>query len=275
MILEWYGEAGRLDGDLREHARSAIGSYAGRIDLDVIRCAAPTLRLLRVLYAIERSTIERMRVLLVSPTHSDAQVTAFLCTWAYERHWIAEALRAVLVRHGWPIDFAPEARPLRRLLGQARHRLLPITEALRTNLIGDPVIATHLVEGVLDEALTRAAHRRLAELEPTLAPLTEPVLATKLTHGRYLRTRAAADLAGSVAARRLVRRRLHRHAWPPAGPELAEEEAGWFVRMIFTAAPRRREADGELAELPGLAGARTWLDRSRLRVRTAEPTPGS
>lgn len=267
--MGWYGEAGRLDGDLREHARAAIGSYADRVDLGAIDGDAPTLRLLRVLYGIERSTIERMRVLLVSPTHSDAQVTAFLCTWAYERHWIAAALNDVLDRHGWPVAFAPETEPpLRRFLGEARHRLQPITEALRTNVIGDPVVAVHLIEGVLDEALTRAAYRRLVVLEPTLAPLAEAVLQTKINHGRYFHTRAAADLGRSATARRLVRRRLRRHAWPPPSPELPVEEAGWFVRMIFAGPAVRSEVDVDLGELPGLTGHRTVVARSRIRVRT-------
>ncbi|WP_152362475.1 hypothetical protein [Microlunatus speluncae] len=269
--MGWYGDAGRLEVDLRDHARAASGSYAGLVDLAAIRCAAPTLRLIRVLYGIERSTIERMRALLVTPTHSDAQVTAFLCTWAYERHWIAAALREVLDRHGWPVDFPADAEPpLRRFAGEVRHRLLPITEALWTNFVGDPVVAVHLVEGVLDEALTRAAYRRLTGLEPTLSALAEPVLATKINHGHYLRTRAVVDLAGSATARRLVRRRLRRQVWPPPGPELPAAEVGWFVRTVFAEPADRREADAEIGALPGLAGLRTGVTRSRIRVRTVQ-----
>ncbi len=268
-VVGWYGVAGRLEVDLREHARAASGSYAEQVELGAIRCAAPALRLIRVLYGIERSTIDRMRSLLVTPTHSDAQVTAFLCTWAYERHWIAEALREVLDRHGWPVEFPPgSGPPLRRFAGELRHRLFPITEALWTNVVGDPVIAVHLVEGVLDEALTRAAYRRLVGLEPTLAAVAEPVLATKIIHGRYLRTRAGVDLAGSATARRLVRRRLRGQAWPAPGPELPGEEVGWFVRTIFSDPKDRREVDAELGDLPGLAGQRTVLAGSRVRVRT-------
>lgn len=262
--MQWYDDAGRLDRDLREHARAAAGSLAERLPLDAIRCSATTLRLLRVLYLVERSTIERMRVLLVTPTHSDAQVTAFLCTWAYERHWIADALRTVLEAHAWPVDF-PDSRPtVRGLLGAARHRLLPITEALRTNLIGDPVVAVHLVEGVLDDRLSRLAYRELITVEPGLAELAESVLATKIIHGRYLRTRAAVDLDRSAAAGRLVRRRLRSYAWPDRSPGLPEEESAWFVRTVFGA-----RDDHELdVELPGLPRLRLGTDGGRVRFRT-------
>lgn len=263
--MEWYDDAGRLDRDLREHARAAAGSLAERLPLDAIRCSATTLRLLRVLYLVERSTIERMRVLLVTPTHSDAQVTAFLCTWAYERHWIADALRTVLDAHAWPMDFPPAGRPtMSGLLGEARHRLLPITEALRTNLIGDPVVAVHLVEGVLDGELSRVGYRELIKLEPGLADLAEAVLATKIIHGRYLRTRAAVDLGRSEAARRLVGRRLRSYGWPGRSPALPAAEVSWFVRTVFGA-----RDDHELdVGLPGLSRVRFGIERGRVRFRT-------
>ncbi|GAB3750549.1 hypothetical protein [Microlunatus parietis] len=265
--MEWYDDAGRLDRDLREHARAASGSLAERLPLEGIRCSATTLRLLRVLYLIERSTIERMRVLLVTPTHSDAQVTAFLCTWAYERHWIADALRTVLEAHAWPVDFPPPSRwSVRGLLGDARHRLLPITEALRTNLIGDPVVAVHLVEGVLDDELSRVGYRELIKLEPDLAELAESVLAIKIIHGRYLRTRAAVDLDRSAAARRLVGRRLRSYAWPERSPGLPEAEVSWFVRTVFGGLDDH-DVD---AGLPGLPGLRLIEGRGRLRLRTDE-----
>lgn len=262
--MEWYGDVGRLDQDLREHARSASGNLAERVELAAIRCSATTLRLLRVLHQLERSTIERMRVLLVTPTHSDAQVTAFLCTWAFERHWIAEALGTVLAAHGWPVGFPPAGPSVRRLVDEVRHRALPVTEALRTNLIGDPVVAVHLVEGVLDEGLGRIGYRELIKVEPGLAELAESVLATKIIHSRYLRTRATVELDRSATARRLVGRRLRSYGWPDRSPTLPPAEAGWFVRSVFGAG-----ADHELeVGLPGLDRLPFRVEGDRVRFRT-------
>lgn len=296
----WYADSASLESDLREHAAAAGGSYAELTDLAAARCTPPTLRLLHVLYGIERSTIERMRQLLVTPTHSDAQVTAFLCTWAYERYWIADALSAILDHHGWATESRPRPEPvaprpepaaprpgpveghrsrriqiLRRAqdaIAEARHRLLPITAALRTNLIGDSVVAVHLVEGVLSEALTRAAYRRLIMIEPSLSDVLELILRTKINHGRYFHTRAAVDLADSAAARRLVLRRLRRLSWPTPTDHLSASELDWFVTAIFGTDPGLLAGPAEeVGDLPGLARIRPVLDPvGRIRFRTGE-----
>ena len=44
--------------------------------------------------------MEHLRNLLVTATHKDARVTAFLVTWAFEKFWMADAIDAVLVAHG-------------------------------------------------------------------------------------------------------------------------------------------------------------------------------
>ena len=41
-----------------------------------------------------------LRNVLVTPTHKDARVTAFLVTWAYEKFWIADALPAIVEANG-------------------------------------------------------------------------------------------------------------------------------------------------------------------------------
>src|SRR6188508_1002386 len=87
------------DFDIREFTRTARGSHRGELQLDEIResgLGADAIRLLRLLRDLERTTMQRMRNLLVTATHKDARVTAFLTTWAYEKFWIADALDAVL-----------------------------------------------------------------------------------------------------------------------------------------------------------------------------------
>ena len=82
--------------DVRDFARTAQGSHRGQLDLDAITASglgADAIRLLRLLRDLERSTMQRMRNLLVTATHKDARVTAFLTTWAFEKFWIADAPR--------------------------------------------------------------------------------------------------------------------------------------------------------------------------------------
>ena len=89
--------------DIREFTRTARGSHRAELQLDAIRASglgADAIRLLRLLRDLERTTMQRMRNLLVTATHKDARVTAFLTTWAYEKFWIADALDAVLEATG-------------------------------------------------------------------------------------------------------------------------------------------------------------------------------
>ena len=55
-----------------------------------------TLRALRYMCDIEYHTVCYLRDLLVTPSHKDPEVTAFLTMWAYEEFWHGEALDEVL-----------------------------------------------------------------------------------------------------------------------------------------------------------------------------------
>jgi hypothetical protein len=78
--------------DVREFARTAHGSHRGTLDLGALAkepLDAESVRLVRALRDMERATLHRVRDLLVTATHKDARVTAFLTTWMFERFWIA------------------------------------------------------------------------------------------------------------------------------------------------------------------------------------------
>src|SRR6185295_18427049 len=93
--------------DVREFARTARGSHRAELDLSELAKSplpADAARLIRILRDLERATMQRMRNLLVTATHKDARVTAFLTTWAFERFWIADALDYVLETAGEPLE---------------------------------------------------------------------------------------------------------------------------------------------------------------------------
>lgn len=50
----------------------------------------------RYMHDVEFYTVCYLRDLLLTPAHSDPEVTAFLSFWVYEEYWHGEALAAVL-----------------------------------------------------------------------------------------------------------------------------------------------------------------------------------
>ena len=146
--------------DLAEYTRTAAGSHRAELaleDYDESPLTAETLRSLAYLRNVERATMSHLRGLLITPTHKDATVTAFLTTWAYEKFWIADALDGVIAWHEangappapQPLTLAPGALGARGDLRQ---------------LVGVDSSRPHLAMGVVDEWVTQAAYARILEL---------------------------------------------------------------------------------------------------------------
>jgi len=261
--VRWYSSPARLIDDIREHSRAAVGDYATRVDLAGLSSSPRGIAVLAALHTLESATLSRLRLVLLTPTHTDAQVTAFLATWAYERHWIANALAAALdTLGGETIEPVPGTWWQR-----FEDRLRPTAAAVWTNVVGEPVVATHLVEASLEEWLMIAAYRRLAAAEPGLAELCRAIVATKQVHQRYFATRAARDLGGSPQARRLARRRLCRWSWPQRGSRPPMVALDPLLDLLTTPAGRPvREVEQRLRDLPGLAAV--GLVRHRQQIET-------
>src|SRR5688572_27169973 len=135
--------------DIREFARTARGSHRGELDLDALTAVdvdADAARLIRTMRDLERHTMERMRNVLVTATHKDARVTAFLTTWAFEKFWIADALDAVLEATGHDLTSPAGAR--RRSLAERVERRGPIARAVFGNIAGPELVAAHVTTGL-------------------------------------------------------------------------------------------------------------------------------
>jgi hypothetical protein len=135
-VEELYGPA--PDFDVREYARTAVGNLREGLNLEAYKSAplgADTLRTLSFLQAIERSTMQHLRTVLVTPTHKDARVTAFLITWAFEKFWIADVLSAILSVHT-AVPVARKRNPISRFFREVAERFEPIKESLVANQIG-------------------------------------------------------------------------------------------------------------------------------------------
>jgi hypothetical protein len=245
--------------DVREFARTAQGSFRAELDLAAINAqslGADALRLLRLLRDLERSTMHRMRNLLVTATHKDARVTAFLTTWAFEKFWIADALDAVLEAGDNEHAGEAETGGTRKTLAERAERRGPIRRAIAANFAGPQIVAAHVTTGLVDEWITQAAYRRLAELAGGLHAVVGRIVEIKDRHIRFLAEEAQRRLAASRRASKLTRLEIKRAAWPIGAVDRSAYDRTFFEHIVFgtpTGAAEAGRIRDRVAALPGLA----------------------
>ncbi|MFJ2952147.1 hypothetical protein ACIO8H_31710 [Streptomyces sp. NPDC087226] len=265
-----YPQDGPASFDIREFARTAQGSHRSAIDLAPLveePLGTDSARLLRALRDSERATLHRMRDLLVTATHKDARVTAFLTTWMFERYWIADALDTVL-------DASPAARhlpatvgPARRVRAERRERRGPIRRSVVAGITGTRIVAEHMTTGLVDEWIGQAAYRRLAGASPAMESIVGPLIEVKKRHVRFLAEEAERLLTHSVRAQRVTRRALRRTAWPLGAVDRSHHERAFFERQVFGDGDGRAEARrirDRIAALPGIGAGAAATVESRL-----------
>jgi hypothetical protein len=247
------------DFDVRAYARTAVGNLREGLDLTAYATAplsAQTLRCVSFLQAVERATMQHLRNVLVTPTHKDARITAFLTTWAFEKFWIADALAAILSAHD-AVPAPARANPLVRLVAEVRERFAPIRESLVANHIGVDMIAVHMALGSIDGWLTQAAYSRLSEREPNaeFSTTIDTILNIKARHLTFFEPQSEYRLAASAKAQKLTRSRLRKSAWPIGADELARADARYFFDRLFRSSPGlSKSIDDAIDGLPGLRG---------------------
>jgi hypothetical protein len=255
--------AGSVDADsarfdVREFARTARGNHSAELNLDSIAhdsIGADAVRLIRIMRDLERKTMHRMRNLLVTATHKDARVTAFLTTWAFEKFWIAAALDAVLEAAGSDLSTDAGTAP-RRTLSERADRRGPVRRAIAGNFAGAQLVAAHVTTGLADEWITSAAYRRIGELASVLGSVVDLVLDIKERHIRFLAEETQRRLAESTRAQRLTRRTIKQIVWPVGAVEQPDSERTFFETVVFGSPEGRAEAtriSSLIAALPGLA----------------------
>ncbi|MFJ9563944.1 hypothetical protein ACIRQQ_28410 [Streptomyces fuscichromogenes] len=256
--------------DVREFARTAHGNHRATLALGPLAeepLDAESLRLVRALRDMERATLHRMRDLLVTATHKDARVTAFLTTWMFERFWIADALDAVLDASPAARDLPPSAGRTRWVLAERRERRGPVRRSLAAGITGTQIVAEHVTTGLVDEWITQAAYRRLAEVSSAMAAIINPVVEIKHRHIRFLATEAERRLRHSARARRITCRALRHSAWPLGSVDRSEHERTFFERHVFGDRSGRAEARrirAMVAALPGIGAGVASTVESRL-----------
>jgi rubrerythrin len=218
---------------------------------------ASTLRSLRYMCDIEYHTVCYLRDLLVTPSHKEEEVSAFMTMWNREEFWHGEALSDVLGAHGITVDF-DELKATRLKLGW-KDRLDPVKQSLLGNIVGKDFIAVHMIWGAANEWSAVAAYNRLADLEkhPVLAELLRRIAKQEARHVAFYATQARDRLARSKKAQVLARFALSK-AWGPVGSSvMPNEEVRHVMGHLFAGEEGMREIrklDEHISRMPGLQG---------------------
>lgn len=246
--------------DIREFTRTAQGNFRADLDLDAYASApldAKTLELIRYLQRLEAATMEHLRNLLVTATHKDARVTAFLVTWAFEKFWLADALDGVLEAHGLARTKTVPEGEARRGVDEAIQRSGPIRRAVVAVGLGAPIVAVHMTTGLIDEWILRAAYDRLKATTPSasLRSTIERIQLVKQRHEAFFADETDWRLRDSSRAVRQVRAALATAAWPIGAVERAADDRDLFEGFVFggpEGTERAEDIGRRIAELPGL-----------------------
>lgn len=244
--------------DVRAFARDARGSHrellAERLG-DRVGLGTDAARLARAMQELESATMHRMRNVLVTATHKDARVTAFLTTWAYEKFWIADALSQLLDRSDAVQDLPTETGLRRHAAHEQLEHRGPILRAFLGNAAGPSITAAQLTAQLVDEWITQAAYTRLGELAADAQPVVELVLGIKASYESYFAEQVQLRLADGGKPVKLARKELLRSAWPIGALERSDDERSFFERTVFGDAVGRERAatiGTRIAALPGL-----------------------
>ena len=272
----------RTPFEVQQFTREAQGSLRAAIDLAAFRespLSPQRLRDLRYLWDVERSTMGQVRHVVVGYTNKESRIAAFLTTWAYERHWIADAYQAVLEAHGQ--DVTAPVRHDQLLLDRVEvslDHLAPATDSVWTNLFGEDVVAGHMARGWSREASTRAALIAVDDAagHPELSALLERVAALKAVHQRFFAVETDERVRRSPRATFFARRFLGRGFNPLRPVGVSRKVFRAFLRSVCPTVAQTRvllqHADEPLQRSPGTAGTeplRRALERDHVVNRYA------
>jgi hypothetical protein len=246
--------------DVRGYAASATGIRPETVDLSEFEqrplgdrsCGA-----VRLLVGAMSGTIAQLRDILVTPSHLESRLTAFLTTRAFEHYWSAHTLSLIAdpSRAGEQLYAGPPSDTTRLDLAAWR----PVRRAITSNLLGHDHVAQTATLGLVDSLLTARVARRLPDLDGRLSDVAGRLVDITSTHADFYDEQAELRLAASWRARSITRLGLRSFAWPVRRPD-GTPSLGHLLRPSDL-----DPVSGHLAALPGL---------SRMRVRPSGRTGG-
>ncbi|HET6826995.1 MAG TPA: ferritin-like domain-containing protein [Amnibacterium sp.] len=252
--------------DIDTFAGDSVAIGWGDLDLDAFRrdpLPERTLRTLRYMCDVEFHTVCYLRDMLVTPSHTDGDVSTFMTIWNREEYWHGEALAAVLGVHGITVEF-DQVKANRMKVGW-KDRLDPIKQSLLGNIVGKDFIAVHMSWGAANERSAAAGYRRLIALapHPALTPLLKRIAQQETRHIAFYTTQARKRLEASGRARAITRFALSRFWGPVGSGVMPEDEVDHVMGHLFSGEDGLREVhklDEQIAQLPGLDGLTIMRD---------------
>ncbi|CAD6005035.1 hypothetical protein [Agreia sp. COWG] len=246
--------------DVREFASTARGNHRSELQLERYadaRLSDDAVHLLRYLGRLESATMEQLRNLLVTATHKDARVTAFLVTWAFEKFWIADAIDQILIANGSQGAQVGEEGPPRSLRSEGADRRGPIRRAVLAMGQGVPLTGMHMATGLIDEWVMRTSYQRLITIagSPTLETTIEMFVDIKSRHEKFFSGEARRRLAESTKTVKQTTAQLAHAAWPIGAVDRSHADRTFFAHTVFGGADGLQRATSighRVAELPGL-----------------------
>ena len=250
----------RMAFDIDQYAEASAGVSWQDLDFEAFATdplGEDTLRTIRYMCNVEYHTVCYLRDLLMTPSHKERDVNAFMTMWNREEYWHGEALAAVLARHGITVDY--DELKATRLKLEWRDKLAPLRQSILGNLVGEDFIAVHMSWGAANEWSATAAYRRLAHLEshPALSPLLQRIGQQETRHTAFYASQARKRLESSKMARTLTRLVLSK-AWRPVGSSISEPaDLEHVMKHLFgglEGLAEIRRIDANIAKLPGMEG---------------------
>ncbi len=259
--------------DVGEFARTARGSLREGLDLTSFGSSPLAPDLVVVLGALgdlEGSTMAHLRNVLVTPTHKDARVTAFLVTWAFEKFWIADALAAIVAANGGGEASSSRLTDVPAPRRGIRHGPGPVRRALAGFTQGESVVGAHTTLGLVDDWALREVYERVSTEAAgctNLADALATILAVKSRHTAFFDEESRRRLAASPRAARLARRELRRSPWPLGAAVIDPVRLGALARFSWSGehgAERLSSLERRIAELPGIGTSAASAVRASL-----------
>ncbi|HEY4268920.1 MAG TPA: acyl-ACP desaturase [Galbitalea sp.] len=252
--------------DITKFTETSVRVPWDDLDLEYFRdhpLPEDTLRTLRYMTDVEYHTVCYTRDLLTTPSHKEADMSAFMTMWNREEFWHGEALATVLGIHGITVDF-DEVKANRLKLGW-KDRLDPIKQSIAGKIVGNDFVAVHMAWGAANELSAIAAYNRMAELEkePVLAELLRRIAKQEARHVAFYTSQARDRLAASKKAQVIARFALSKF-WAPVGSSIMERVEVQHVMNHLMSGPDGRKAarkiDTSISNMPGLTGLKIVED---------------
>lgn len=247
--------------NLDEYKHTAAPVRVDDVDFDDFRdqpLSDDALRCLHYMTDVETHTVCYLRDLLVTPSHQNPRITAFLTMWNFEEFWHGDVIDRILAVHA-EANGLPRHRSVRLSQGFRGNVIAPITQCLTAAVLGEDFIATHMTWGAVNEWSAHAAYGRLIELERH-ATLTKILLRIQHQESRHLAfymTEARERLEVSRRAQRITRFALRRY-WAPVGSTITPKVETRFVlnHLLGGEAGNKmvRMLDQKVDKLPGQQG---------------------